>query len=83
MTQVPIAYAGVVISYVGDSGIDVTGESFKHGNLVSKGQKEEFGLSLLTLAEYPINPYTHKVENVPTANVVLELGERKDSVASA
>jgi hypothetical protein len=28
----------VVISYVGD-GVDVTGSTFKHGNLVSRGQK--------------------------------------------
>lgn len=36
MTRVPIGYAGVVIAYVGDEGTDVTGEGFKHGNLVKK-----------------------------------------------
>ena len=39
MTNVPIAHAGVVIAYVGEAGVDVTGDSFKHGNLVKKGQK--------------------------------------------
>lgn len=70
MTQVPIANVGVVISYVGDSGVDVTGDSFKHGNLVSKGQK---GVCVEPLdpGKYAVNPLTHKVELVPTANVVL------------
>ncbi len=70
MTTVPIANVGVVISYVGDIGVDVTGESFKHGNLVGRGQK---GVCIEPLdpGKYPINPYTHKVEIVPTANVVL------------
>ena len=39
MTDVPIAYAGVVIAYVGEKGVDLSGESFKHGNLVSRGQR--------------------------------------------
>lgn len=70
MTTVPIAHAGVVIAYVGDAGVDVTGDSFKHGNLVTKGQKGVW-VDPLDPGKYPINPYTHKVENVPTANVVL------------
>ena len=70
MTTVPIANVGVVIAYVGDVGVDVTGETFQHGNLVTKGQK---GVCVKALdpGKYPINPYTHKVEIVPTANVVL------------
>ena len=70
MTKVPIANAGVVIAYVGLEGQDVTGENFKHGNLVRKGQKGVW-VEPLDPGKYPINPYTHKVECVPTANVVL------------
>jgi len=70
MTDVPIAYAGVVIAYVGEKGVDLSGESFKHGNLVSRGQKGVWA-EPLDPGKYAINPYTHKVENVPTANVVL------------
>ncbi len=70
MTKVPIANAGVVIAYVGGEGEDVTGDSFKHGNLVRKGQKGVW-VEPLDPGKYPINPYTHKVECVPTANVVL------------
>ena len=70
MTEVPIAHVGVVIAYVGKEGKDVTGDAFKHGNLVSRGEKGVW-VEPLDPGKYPINPYTHKVTNVPTANVVL------------
>jgi uncharacterized membrane protein YqiK len=70
MTDVPIANVGVVIAYVGDEGVDQTGDEFKHGNLVKKGQKGVW-VEPLDPGKYPINPYTHKVELVPTANIVL------------
>jgi uncharacterized membrane protein YqiK len=70
MTDVPIANVGVVIAYVGDPGEDLTGDSFKHGNLVKRGQKGVW-IDPLDPGKYPINPYTNKVECVPTANVVL------------
>jgi uncharacterized membrane protein YqiK len=70
MTDVPIANVGVVIAYVGDEGKDVTGDTFKHGNLVSRGQKGVW-CDPLDPGKYPINPFTHKVEIVPTANIVL------------
>jgi len=70
MTEVPIAHVGVVIAYVGSPGQDVTGDAFKHGNLVSRGEKGVW-VEPLDPGKYPINPYTHKVECVPTANVVL------------
>jgi len=38
-TIVPIANVGVVIAYIGREGKDVTGDAFKHGNLVNKGEK--------------------------------------------
>jgi uncharacterized membrane protein YqiK len=70
MFEVPIAHVGVVIAYVGSEGKDVTGDQFRHGNLVSKGEKGVW-IEPLDPGKYPINPYTHKVSNVPTANVVL------------
>jgi len=70
MTQIPIGHVGVIISYVGDEGVDTSGESFKHGNIVKKGQK---GVCITPLdpGKYAINPYTHKIETVPTTNLVL------------
>jgi uncharacterized membrane protein YqiK len=70
MTEVSIANVGVVIAYVGDEGKDVTGDTFKHGNLVSRNQKGVW-VDPLDPGKYPINPFTHKVEIVPTANIVL------------
>lgn len=70
MTEVPIANVGVVIAYVGDEGKDLTGDTFKHGNLVGRGQKGVW-IDPLDPGKYPINPFTHKVEIVPTANIVL------------
>ncbi len=70
MTDVPIGHVGVVISYIGQDGQDLTGESFKHGNIVAKGNRgvwmEPYGPG-----KYPINKYTMKVELVPTTNLVL------------
>jgi uncharacterized membrane protein YqiK len=76
MTEVKIAHAGVVIAFVGAAGKDVSGAQFKHGNLVSKGQK---GVCVEPLdpGKYPINPYTHRVVEVPTANVVLNWADDK------
>ncbi len=76
MTEVKIAHAGVVIAFVGAAGQDVSGDKFKHGNLVSKGQK---GVCVEPLdpGKYPVNPYTHRVVEVPTANVVLNWADDK------
>ncbi|MFM2363872.1 MAG: hypothetical protein RLZZ316_2774 [Bacteroidota bacterium] len=70
MTDVPIGHVGVVISYVGEDGKDLTGETFKHGNIVSKGFRGVW-MEPLGPGKYPINTYTMKVELVPTTNLVL------------
>ena len=70
MTSIPIGHVGVIISYVGEEGKDLTGDGFKHGNIVKKGEK---GVCIAPLdpGKYAINPYTHKIEVVPTTNLVL------------
>lgn len=70
MTEVLIAHVGVVVAYVGKKGTDVTGADFKHGNMVREGERGVW-IDVLDPGKYPINPYTHKVKQVPTANVVL------------
>jgi uncharacterized membrane protein YqiK len=70
MTDVPIGYVGVVISYIGEDGKDVTGETFKHGNIVSKGQRGVW-MEPLGPGKYALNKYTTKLEPVPTTNLVL------------
>jgi uncharacterized membrane protein YqiK len=76
MTAIPIANVGVVIAYVGQPGRDVTGDGFKHGNLVGRGEKGVWN-EPLDPGMYPINPYTLRVELVPTANVVLNWADGK------
>lgn len=70
MTEIPIGYVGVVISFIGQEGKDLTGVEFKHGNIVEKGFKGVW-LEPLGPGKYPINTYTMKVEMVPTTNLVL------------
>lgn len=70
MTEIPIGHVGVVISYVGDEGKDLSGSEFKHGNIVERGFKGVWA-EPLGPGKYPVNPYIMKVELVPTTNLVL------------
>ncbi|MCC3591425.1 SPFH domain-containing protein [Microcoleus sp. PH2017_28_MFU_U_A] len=75
MTEVPIGYVGVVISYVGESHKDVSGVAFTHGNLVNKGDKGVW-VEPLYPGKHPINTKVMKVELVPTTDVVLNFTTR-------
>jgi uncharacterized membrane protein YqiK len=70
MMEIAIGHVGVVISYVGIEGVDLSGVEFKHGNIVAKGSKGVWA-EPLGPGKYPINPYIMKVELVPTTNLVL------------
>lgn len=70
MTTVPIGHVGVVISYIGEDGEDLTGDTFKHGNIVRKGYRGVW-MEPLGPGKYPVNTFTMKVEGVPTTNLVL------------
>lgn len=77
MTEIPIGYVGVVISYVGKSHQDVSGESFTHGNLVKMGDKGVW-VSPLYPGKNPLNTQIMKVELVPTTNIVLNFSGRTE-----
>ncbi|MFT3753849.1 MAG: SPFH domain-containing protein [Paludibacter sp.] len=70
MTEISIGFVGVVISFIGTEGRDLTGSDFKHGNIVNKGEKGVW-IEPLGPGKYPINTYIMKVELVPTTNLVL------------
>ncbi|MFC0182144.1 SPFH domain-containing protein [Pseudarcicella hirudinis] len=70
MTEIPIGNVGVVISYVGEEGVDVSGSEFKHGNIFSKGFKGVWA-EPLGPGKYPVNTYIQRIEIVPTTNLVL------------
>src|SRR5688572_12615734 len=69
-TRIPIGYVGVVVSYYGSKGEDVTGTGFRYGEQVEPGQRGVWKQALPP-GKYPVNPYAVKVELVPTVNFVL------------
>ncbi len=75
MTEVPIGYVGVVISYIGKAHQDVSGVDFKHGDLVNPGHKGVWATPLYP-GKHPINVRVMKVELVPTTNIVLNWASR-------
>lgn len=77
MTEIPIGSVGVVISYVGKEGTDISGTDFKHGNIVSVGEKGVWK-KVLDPGKYPINKMTHKVQCIPTTNIVLNWADAKN-----
>jgi uncharacterized membrane protein YqiK len=70
MTEIPIGYVGVVISFVGKTQQDVSGAAFTHGNLVNVGDKGVW-VKPLYPGKHPLNTRVQKVELVPTINIVL------------
>jgi uncharacterized membrane protein YqiK len=77
MTEIPIGYVGVVISYVGKAHIDVSGTDFKHGDLVNVGHKGVW-VTPLYPGKHPINTRVMAVELVPTTNIVLNWSNRTE-----
>jgi uncharacterized membrane protein YqiK len=69
-TLIPIGYVGVVVSFHGTHGEDLTGEQFRYGEQVEPGQRGVWKRALPP-GKYALNPYAMKVEYVPTINFVL------------
>ncbi len=78
MTEIPIGHVGVVISYVGPAHVDVSGEAFKHGDLVIPGHKGVW-VKPLYPGKHAINTRVMKVELVPTTNIVLNWANRTEA----
>jgi uncharacterized membrane protein YqiK len=69
-TVVEIGKVGVVVSYTGQRGSDLTGKDYKHGELVAAGTRGVWSRALQP-GKYALNPYGVKVIQVPTTNFVL------------
>jgi uncharacterized membrane protein YqiK len=69
-TVVPIGHVGVVVSYVGRVGRDVSGTGFRHGERVQEGERGVWERPLGP-GKYPFNVYAGQVILVPTTNFVL------------
>lgn len=70
-TVVPVGFVGVVVSYIGKTGDDVSGKDYSHGELVAKGCRGVWGEPLLP-GKYAFNPYAGKIQLVPTTNFILK-----------
>ncbi len=77
MTEIPIGYVGVVISFVGKAQEDVSGAAFTHGNLVNQGHKGVW-VEPLYPGKHPLNSRIMKIELVPTTNIVLNWSGRTE-----
>ncbi|HXD85982.1 MAG TPA: SPFH domain-containing protein [Urbifossiella sp.] len=69
-TVVSIGHVGVVVSYVGRAGRDVSGTAFRHGERVQEGERGVWERPLGP-GKYPFNVYAGQVILVPTTNFVL------------
>lgn len=70
-TVVEVGSVGVVVSYTGTDGSDISGAEYKHGELVRKGERGVWSEPLLP-GKYAFNTYAGKVITVPTTNFILK-----------
>ena len=69
-TVVPIGYVGVVVSYYGRAGRDLSGDAFRHGERVASGERGVWERPLGP-GKYAFNTYAGNIILVPTTNFVL------------
>ncbi|HNH26238.1 MAG TPA: SPFH domain-containing protein [Anaerolineales bacterium] len=70
-TIIDVGNVGVVVSYTGEQGADLSGSEYRHGELVTRGQRGVWSEALLP-GKYPFNTYAGKVIPVPTTNFILK-----------
>lgn len=70
-TVVDVGFVGVVVSYTGKRGKDLSGSEYSHGELVERGQRGVWSEALLP-GKYAFNTYAGKVISVPTTNFLLK-----------
>jgi uncharacterized membrane protein YqiK len=70
-TIIEVGSVGVVVSYTGEAGADLSGVEYRHGELVSTGSRGVWSEPLLP-GKYAFNTYAGKVATVPTTNFILK-----------
>jgi len=70
-TIIEVGTVGVVVSYTGTIGKDLSGVDYRHGELVEKGNRGVWNEPLLP-GKYAFNTYAGKVVVVPTTNIILK-----------
>jgi len=70
-TVIEVGNVGVVISYTGDKGSDLSGAEYRHGEMVQEGKRGVWSTPLLP-GKYAFNTYAGQVVTVPTTNIILK-----------
>jgi len=70
-TVIEVGTVGVVVSYTGPHGEDISGEDYRHGELVENGQRGVWRKPMLP-GKYAFNTFAGKIVTVPTTNFVLK-----------
>jgi uncharacterized membrane protein YqiK len=70
-TVIPVGNVGVVVFYTGPKTADVSGEQYRHGELVVNGSRGVWQDPLLP-GKYGFNTYAGKIEIIPTVNFILK-----------
>ncbi|MBV6401360.1 MAG: hypothetical protein CNIPEHKO_01660 [Anaerolineales bacterium] len=70
-TIIDVGSVGVVVSYTGATGEDLSGKEYRHGELVARGQRGVWEEALLP-GKYAFNTYAGNVVPVPTTNFILK-----------
>jgi uncharacterized membrane protein YqiK len=68
---IPVGNVGVVIFYTGPKTEDVSGDQYRHGELVINGSRGVWRDPLLP-GKYAFNTYAGKIEIIPTVNFILK-----------
>lgn len=69
-TVIDVGSVGVVVSYTGKKGVDQSGESYAHGELVEEGFRGVWSKPLLP-GKYAFNTFAGHVQSVVTTNFLL------------
>jgi uncharacterized membrane protein YqiK len=77
-TVIDVGYVGVVVSYTGATGEDVSGKDYSHGELVKKGERGVWDTALLP-GKYAFNTFAASITLVPTTNFILKWEEAEVS----
>ena len=70
-TIIEVGNVGVVVSYTGETGEDLSGKEYRHGELVARGKRGVWEEALMP-GKYAFNTYAGKVVSVPTTNFILK-----------
>jgi uncharacterized membrane protein YqiK len=69
-TLIDVGFVGVVNSFIGSKGVDISGDDFKHGELVAEGCKGVWSRALPS-GKYAFNIYAGVIAKVPITNIIL------------